>query len=544
MRETKALAVALLTSATFCVPVGGAAAADLCHEVEKRLERCEGAQKLSDETRAECAEAEQGFRAFCSATGIVYAAPSASGRVLDLLAEDYEIVDLDESIFEAGGASTPALSFAHVVIGPDALDRPVIMALIIRAYRAGLTVAIANATKAEADRFDIIVDGGAGASCLPADGEREIALYGLQLASRVQPPVVSRYCLPEMVELDAEASDDARHWLRERFAAVPPQADSAALGGVNLNDLAKSIHCSELVFDLQNNQIQQDVFLVSLRSFDGEADYYYVNNFVQYRPRVSNYRLNTILFRPATNVRDLNSLIGTRLLFTEPSTITEAVTQYTNSQSTTVSGGVGFGSSGFDVEASVSVTIGTATTVTVPPTIIQNTSNLVGAFPEWSFIPTTLVPNTLFDVATSFLWVIDRDIYPNGGEGATELFSFFDAAIQGVLDLQGQCYFPLPFPTWEVGPPEITRVEPPVVSRGGGSFLIIGEQMYPSIVDNVLLGGDALNSANFVPVDDTEVKVVVPGNQGLGLTPVQVNTFFNGQILPSNNDVEVDVRPR
>lgn len=64
----------------------------------------------------------------------------------------------------------------------------------------------------------------------------------------------------------------------------------------------------------------------------------------------------------------------------------------------------------------------------------------------------------------------------------------------------------------------ITSVDPTSARRGGGSFRILGEQMYPSIVADVLLGGDPLNSSNFVPIDDTEIKVVVPGGQRLGAT--------------------------
>ncbi len=55
---------------------------------------------------------------------------------------------------------------------------------------------------------------------------------------------------------------------------------------------------------------------------------------------------------------------------------------------------------------------------------------------------------------------------------------------------------------------------------------------------------NALPAANFVTVNDQEIKVVVPGSQKEGLTPMQVNAFFNGQTLPPNNDVEVDIRPR
>ncbi len=55
----------------------------------------------------------------------------------------------------------------------------------------------------------------------------------------------------------------------------------------------------------------------------------------------------------------------------------------------------------------------------------------------------------------------------------------------------------------------ITSVEPATVQRGGGTFLIRGTRMYPGIVTNVLLGGDALPTSNFVPISDTE-------NQGRG----------------------------
>jgi len=244
---------------------------------------------------------------------------------------------------------------------------------------------------------------------------------------------------------------------------------------------------------------------------------------------------------------DPNSLLGTRVLFSEPSTVTQAVSQYTNSRSTTVSGGIGFGSDGFNIEASASVTVGTETTVTVPPVTILNQTNLGSALAMWNFSPVSANPSTLFDVATSFLWLVSRDLYPDGGEGGGELMSLFQSAIipssQETLRLYGQCVFPLPFPTWEVDAPQIASVEPVIVKRGGGSFLIHGEQMYPSIVSDVLLGGNALPASNYVTLDDTEIRVVVPGGQRLGETPVQVNTLYIGQTLTSNNNVQVNIRP-
>ena len=200
-----------------------------------------------------------------------------------------------------------------------------------------------------------------------------------------------------------------------------------------------------------------------------------MNSFVQFNSSKSQYEFGTNVSRPTAGT-SLNDLLGTRLLFTEPGTITEAVSQYTNSKSTTVSGGVGFGSSGLNVEASASVTVGTERTVTVPPVTILNTSNLATATPIWTFKPVASVPGTLFDTLASFLWIVDRNVYPNGGEAIDNLFSFFDAQIRpkdsqdpAFLTLHGQCDFPLPFPTWEVTAPQIASVDPKSVRRGGGA---------------------------------------------------------------------------
>jgi hypothetical protein len=538
-----AVAAVLLGSLALSASAGATTApgSHFCRSLEWRVEECERGSRLRVETRASCDRIERGLEVLCGKIDTIQADASAAGPTLDLLSEDFEIVDIE--------TLSPRFARAHVVIGPDALDKPEIMALVELAYRTGLTVAIVNATQEEADRFDTMLEGGLVASCLPLEGESEIALYALQQTPGQQPPTDSRYCLPSLVDVDENASLGVRRWLRERFASPElTQATSAGSGSVNLDDLAKKTHCSELISNLQG-QIQQDLFISSLRSFDQQSDYYYVNNFVQYISNKSQYEFETNVSRPSAGT-GFNDLLGTRLLFTEPGTTTEAVSQYTNSRSTTVSGGVGFGTSGFDVEASASVTVGTERTVSVPPVTIFNTPNLAGATPIWTFRPVTSVPGTLFDTLTSFLWIVDREVYPNGGEGIDNISSLFEARIrpkasqeEAFLRLHGQCEFPVPFPTWEVTAPQIASVDPKSVRRGGGSFLILGEQMYPSIVSNVLLGGNALPSANFVTLDDKEIRVVVPGGQKVGLTPVQVNTFFNGQVLPSNNDVQVDIRP-
>jgi hypothetical protein len=534
------LSVLLLSSAALPSLAAGSETqtAPLCRVLDRAVDRCAG-DRLSADTRASCDRIEQGYQAVCGTMGTIRVEASADGIALNLLAQDYEIVDLEEP-WEG-----------HIVVGPGALEKPRLMALVARAYRAGLAVAIVGATQEEANLFDSLIEGVQVASCRPSEGALEIALYGLQRNPRQDPPVVNRYCLPELEYLNKRGTEAARRWLRTLFAQPRPQAPETTPGdaadSVNLESLSQQIHCSDFVFQIQG-QVQQDTFFTSLRSFSQQTDYYYVTNFAQFFPSVSNYSLETLVFRPFAGPDfEFDSLYGTRILFSEPSTVTQAVSQYTNSRSTTVSGGVGFGSDGFNVEASASVTVGTETTVVVPPVTIRNLSNLDTAGTLWNFRPVSAEPSTRFDFATSFVWLVRRDLYPDGGEGAGELLSLFQSAIipdgQPRLRTNGQCLYPLPFPTWEVDAPVIARVEPATAKRGGGSFLIHGEQMYPSIVSDVLLGGNPLPQANYVTIDDAQIRVVVPGGQRLGATPVQVNTLFNGQTLPSNNNVEVNVRP-
>ena len=114
---------------------------------------------------------------------------SASGPVLELLSRDYEVADIEA--LPLSPTATP------IVIGPGGLADPDIMAQVVAAYEAGLTVAITGATQNEADRFGAFVDGERLASCLPAKRKKVIALYALQHELTQQPPVQSRYCLPE-----------------------------------------------------------------------------------------------------------------------------------------------------------------------------------------------------------------------------------------------------------------------------------------------------------------------------------------------------------
>ena len=482
---------------------------------------------------------------------------STSGPLLDLLSRDYSIVAFDKV--------TPPFKLHPVLIGPAALANQDVTAFLVQAYRAGLTVAIAYATPKEANRFDALVEGELAASCLPVPGTPRIALYAVQRTTREQPEEVSRYCLPTVVQaspqtgesdqgsMDGQSSDSSgeteEQWLSAAFAPQPPppplqSVDDASASSVNLDSLSRKTHCSEFYEDA-SGQVQDDYFVTSMRNFDSQRDYYYVQDF----PQVKSYRTwdsfssggtTPFVLRYPDSDRE-RVLTGTRILFSEPATTTEYVSGYTNERSTTVSASVGY-SGGFpEVSTSVSVTVGNSTTVTVPPVIIRNLSNLASGSTRWGFHPANPRPNVLYSTAESWIWYIDRDVYGGTPNAIPEVFSHLYSGT-GFTHINGVCGFPPPFPTFSIGAPEITSVDPSTVQRGGGTFLIHGGQMYPGILRNVLLGGDALPPANIVPINDREIRVVVPSSQNTGPNPIQVNTSFNGTVLPSNTDVNVNVR--
>jgi hypothetical protein len=460
----------------------------------------------------------------------------ASGPLLDLLSRDYSIVDVDNL--------TPPFDLYPVLIGAGALANQDVTQYLIRAYGAGLTVGIVSATQEQVNLLDELVEGELEASCLPVPGSSTIALYALQRTPRQQPQEVSRYCLPTFMQAGPETEEQ---WLGAAFArqapAPPPQSvDGVSAGSVNLDDLSQKVHCSDFYADV-NGQVQDDHFVTSARSFDSQRDYYYVQDFpkvISYRNAPAVYASSSQPFVQPPDTREL-PLTGTRILFSQPSTTTQYVSEYTNNRSTSVSGTVGFQGITPNVSATVSVTVGTSTTVTVPPVTIQNISNLASASASWKFIPASPLTNVLYDTAESWTWTIDRDVYGATPNEIPEVHIYTDAGTT-YTHTPGRCAFPPPFRTFDVTASMITSVEPATVQRGGGAFLIRGARMYPGIVTNVLLGGDALPTSNFVPISETEIRVVVPSNQKTGMNAVQVNTSFNGTVLTSNTNVTVNVK--
>jgi hypothetical protein len=289
--------------------------------------------------------------------------------------------------------------------------------------------------------------------------------------------------------------------------------------------------------------VQDDHFVTSARSFDQQRDYYYVQDFPKFIGNTAPPRLvanSGVLLLRRPGFRD-QPLDGTRILFSQPSTTTQFVSQYTNDRSTTVSGTVGFQGLSLNVSATRTVTVGTSTTVTIPQVNILNQSSLLTSATSWQFSPANPRAHVQYNPAENWVWFVDRRSYGDTPNDIREVLFGTSASANGT-QANADCASPPPFSTFTITAPVITSADPATVQGGGGVFLIRGMQMYPGIVSNVLLGGDALPTSNFVPVSDTEIRVVVPSNQRTGLNAIQVNTSVNGTVLPSNSNISVNVQ--
>jgi hypothetical protein len=475
---------------------------------------------------------------------------SVSAPLLNLLSVDYSIVDADNL--------TPQSELKPALIGPDALANQDVTAYLVQAYRAGLTIAIANATQEQVNLFDELVEGELTASCRPARGAPQIALYAVQRTTREQPEEVSRFCLPTVFRAGAasdasdeqgvQAGDSQEQWVSAAFAPQPPPPplqplDDPSASSLNLDELSGRTRCSVLSAN-PGGVVQDDHFVTSARAFDDLEDFYYVQDFPKFTPNTAQ-RLFTVgagtpFLRVLGNGKD-QLLDGTSILFSQPSTSTEFISQYINNRTTTVSGSVGFTGKSLNISASKVVTVGTTTTVNTPPVTILNRANLVAATTRWDFSPRNPIAHTLFDPSANWVWAIKRDVYGNAPNDVREVV-FPTSASAGPTTATSDCSVKAPFTTFEITAPVITSVDPATVQGGGGDFLIRGAQMYPGILSSVLLGGDALPTPNVVSIDDTVIRVVVPGNQRKGSNAVQVNTTANGRILPSNSNISVNVQ--
>jgi hypothetical protein len=429
---------------------------------------CSPRDDRSERTAAGCDAIARTFEDLCEHIDVIRATSSADSINLDLLRKDFEIIEAESML----GSSIVA---HHLVVGADDLDDADLKLMLKRAYDAGRTVAIVRATPDQADAFHTLIAGGGRANCVADQGKKSrIALYGLQQTLGQK----SSYCLPGLGELD-DAS--LREWHRKVVFGVrppkprssPPQDQDMARVGLNptttnptLDNLAQATHCHVLIptgtgYNYTLFNVQADLFITSVRafqtnSFTKDEDFYQVLLDAQIQNSDSkeiDSPNDVILIGgidgeiPGNNGSANENRIGNAsILLTAPPTEVNFVSSYSNSESTTVSGTVGFQGATPEISASVSVEVGSSYTTNVLPTQILNRSDPTRASANWLFTPQVIPARGNFTPTASWIWNIPRDAYPLGGDQSGGGISIF---IVPVDNMSASCNAPYPYPSWD-----------------------------------------------------------------------------------------------
>ena len=543
MRKTAIMMTWLLGATTV---IGTAQAGDIidtgfCRSFENRV------GQLCRQHENSCDRVQASFAAACGDAGTIYTSTSTvDSPALALLREDYNVVTVD------GVLPTP-LQAGHVVVSAADLDDPVFADLLTFARDFGQTIAIVDAFQDEVDSFANRFGGSNGANCVAPFDTSTIELYGLQDTMARRGALSSSYCLVGLSGLSREVELSTRLWLRERFALSAPEPTPgiepvtlSADDSVNIVELATAVHCS---FSNPNGPddtgIAQDVYVTGARSFINAQDIYYIQNELQYTQGTStaqNYGYEVDQFG-ATGVLDFSSGLSQ----SQPATTTAFESSFSNSSSTTESGSVGFNAEGPTATVGGSATQGQTVTYSIPPTTILNQS--VNPLPAWDFNRQSSSGQT-YGPNTSWLWTVPWDAYADQGEGTTGRIVFTSRMSLGDITDFVPTSWSVPYPfggITEVGAPTITGVSPETVAQGQ-RFTITGAELYPGLVNDVLLQGISVSDNNFTTNGETApgsglftVTVIVPGTQGTGNNTVVVQQEFNDNAQFTPGDTSIDV---
>src|SRR5262249_45073050 len=216
----------------------------------------------------------------------------------------------------------------------------------------------------------------------------------------------------------------------------------------------------------------------------------------------------------------------------------------TSSVSTTIGGSIGFNEAqGFNASVSDSTTVSNSKTTTYPPVDVFNQVKLATGVALFSY--KVRHPSHALGSALTFfkqcIWKSPVGAYAQGPPRinfltVSALTASPKAPLKPAVRVAFGAFVPTPFgDTFQLGSPTVTGVSTPTV-KPGDTFTIEGSAFYPSLVQDVLIGGQSVGTANFTPVSDTKIQVVAPNTQGIAL-PVVVKTT---QGL-SNDNVTINI---
>lgn len=468
----------------------------------------------------------------CAKEGIVFIAPHANRLVRWRRETDFHTTPASRaaSVMErAGTAQTLTL-----LMGPKDLTSSTYAGLIEAIIDHHGAVLVTNPTRDDAAMLDELT----GLSGSSWSGDVNPRFYGVR---SVLDPAADRSIsmsfamFTDHPERHGYLTDGGVAYLTGYLSRTPPplldsasaacaDASQTCINSLAMSDVDSAKYSTEPDQTKNQSTIELSNITYGARSFEDnpeEHDYFLVLQ-----------ELDTT-FCPNLTLSTSNYHIDiTNTPVAVPYTTLDA-TPTTDSGTTTVTSGSSYsigGSTGYDSGLTADVTgsldYSSSTSIGVPPIKIQNLTDVGTGVTQWKFTPTDFnnLPGHLVTTDATWIWGMDLGIYnnplPDGPYNPDAVFEYeskmrVDNVICGTnaydLAINMTPKIAQPFPTETVESPVVSSVSPASVA-GGQEFTIYGSGFYPSTVSAVELGGNALDSSNWIVNSDEEITVVAPDN--------------------------------
>jgi hypothetical protein len=315
----------------------------------------------------------------------------------------------------------------------------------------------------------------------------------------------------------------------------PPGADTQ-----NLINLAESYESHGVQTDSNGNQVQLINTVWAARSFLNSADFYCVNQEVDYNLSPG----NSLVTYWSNFAQASLGMQGVTLLQPSPQTTMEA-TQVTSGVSESIGVSVGYNASqGPDATVTKTTTISNSNSTTVPAMNIINGADFSFGAPEWTYDVNDLSRGGVIDLYNNWIWQVPFNSYDGTPQGQTTIGSSaaLTAKVSGQDDVNVAVNMaslvPWPFgETFQIQPPVVTGVNPTCVDSGN-SFTIQGTGLYPSLVQSVLVNGSPVPPQAITTVSASQINVIAPDTVQCHFgCPVAVQT--NEGTSNTNSEIEI-----
>jgi hypothetical protein len=464
---------------------------------------------------------------------VIQVAPSVSGEALRDLSGAYRFSPLRVRV--AG----------PVVVGAADLRDRGITDLLRRDYNSGQAVALANATAKDASYLARLL-GYPTSVALPNGVRRADLVVFREVNQGGRTDYSTSIVLPQKIDVPAtpaqlQAGERAYSrteltYLKKVFAATPATPPPPRVSGAaqDLLQIASANSTSWLwPTGVPGASLQVVNTVYAARSFNENADYYYVLQEVDAQngddPYLAVAVVNNILYQGVAFPPPIFPVT------IQPSPQTNlSATTYTSSEGWSIGGSVGVNlAQGFSDAFNWGVSVNNSQTVTVPPTQILYLGDLTTGRTRWDYGSNNQnrksgETDTYYN---QWIWKVPFAAYGNPTGFPDQIFvatAFGYITVNNPNNTWSNYFLSparVPFDwTFQLTSPSVTGITVNGVSTStvnpGEKFTIEGTAMYPSLVKDVLIGGQSVGTANFKPTSDTKIQVVAPNTPGRSLRVV------------------------